>query len=877
MPLSAGIRLGPYEVLSPIGSGGMGEVYKAWDTRLDRTVAIKTSKVEFNERFEREARAVAALNHPHICQLYDIGPNYLVMEFVDGAPLKGPIPLDQALALAIQLADAMDAAHRKGITHRDLKPANVLLTKSGVKVLDFGLAKVERARGVGIGEETVTQSPTREGTILGTLQYMAPEQLQAKEVDGRADIFSFGCVLYEMLTGKRAFDGANAASIIAALMERPAPSVSEVAPAALDRVVKRCLEKDPDDRWQTARDLKAELVWIAGGGTEVPRQAEALPAKKKNVLWVLVTGGLMAMTALAAWMLKPAPVRAVSRTVISLSPDEHLTNLNSPAVAISPSGANVVYVASRGSGSAQLFLRPLDALKAEPIAGTEGATAPFFSPDGQFIAFFAAGKLKKAAVAGSEVITLCDTCGGMGSRGGAWGPNNNILFQKTLGTFLEIPASGGTPRQLRAVTKYPVWRWPQLTPDGGTVVFAGAVGGFSVGNSASIAVAALSGARAEKDLIPGGTAPRVATTGDLIYAQNGTLMAVPFNSKRLELAGSPAPVLEGVRESLFGAAQYDLSAGGTLVYVPGGLQVSMSLLVWVDRNGNEQPLAAPARVYNFPKLSPDGRRVAVGVTDAASVWLYDMTRDGLSRATIGGTLDTNPVWSPDGKWLVFSSDRTGPVNLFWQHSDGSGLAERLTTSPSAPVPGGRAPTVASSWSPDGRTIAFVERNAETGQDIWTVGFGDRKAQPFLATRSNETAPVFSPDGHWIAYASDESRRWEVYVRPYPGPGGPRQISTDGGTEPAWNPAGHELFYRAENRMMAVTVTLQPGFSLGKPTVLFEGPWLPTSRTLSNYDVSRDGQRFLMLKAADEDRGAQQIVVVQNWFEELKRRMAGGKK
>jgi eukaryotic-like serine/threonine-protein kinase len=356
----------------------MGEVWKARDTRLDRMVAIKTSKVEFNDRFEREARAVSALNHPHICQLYDVGPDYLVMEWVDGSPLKGPIALDQALALAIQLAGAMDAAHRNGITHRDLKPANVLVTKSGVKVLDFGIAKIERAGGVAATEDTSSQPPTHQGTILGTLQYMAPEQLQAKEVDGRADIFSFGCILYEILTGNRAFDGQNAASVIAAVMEQPAPPLGRAAPASLDRVVKRCLEKDPDDRWQTARDLQAELVWIAGGRSDVASQAENHPAKTR-LLWPAVSLLAAVIAAVAAWMLKPAAERPVSRTEIVLGPDEHFANLETPAVAISPDSANIAYVASRADGPPQLFLRPMDALKAEPIAGTEGAASPFFA------------------------------------------------------------------------------------------------------------------------------------------------------------------------------------------------------------------------------------------------------------------------------------------------------------------------------------------------------------------------------------------------------------------------------------------------------------------------------------------------------------------
>ena len=867
MPLSAGDRLGPYEVLAPIGAGGMGEVWKARDTRLDRTVAIKTCKVEFNERFEREARAVSALNHPHICQLYDVGPNYLVMEFVEGSPLKGPMALDRVLALAIQLAGAMDTAHRTGITHRDLKPANVLVTKSGVKVLDFGIAKMARARGVGVSEDTLAQSPTQEGTILGTLQYMAPEQLQAREVDGRADIFSFGCVLYEMLTGKRAFDGQNAASIIAAVMERPAPTVGEVAPAALDRVVKRCLEKDPDDRWQTARDLKAELVWIAGGGADVAPQAEYRPTRRR-LLWPAVSLLTAVIAAVAVWMLKPAPQRPVSRMEIALGPDEHFANLDTPVVAISPDGANIVYVARRGDGPPQLFLRPMDALKAEPIAGTEGAASPFFSPDSQWVAFFAGTKLKKVSVAGGAPLTLSESGNAFAARSGSWGANNTIVSQPITGGFFELSASGGTPRRIGTVMKNPVWRWPQILPEGKAVLFASGGSGFTFGNRASIAVAALGGTGEEKDLIAG-TMPHLTATGDLIYAWNATLMAVPFNSKRLELAGSSSPVLEGVRQSLLGAAQYSLSTSGTLVYIAGAMHSTSSRLVWVDRAGKEQLLPAPAHGYAFPRLSPDGRRITSTISETdTQAWVYDIARDGMSRATFA-RLSINPIWSPDGKRIAFSSDQEGPTNLFRQPADGSGTAERLTTRPYI--------NVAGSWSPDGQTIAFMEVNPLTGSDIWTVGVGDRKARPFLKTQYDETSPDFSPDGHWLAYVSNESGQWEVYVQPYPGPGGKWQISTEGGTEPVWNPAGRELFYRAGNRMMAVAVTLQPGFSAAKPQVLFEGPWLPTPLTLPNYDVSPDGRRFLMLKAVDEDQDTHQIVVVQNWLEELKQRMAAGKK
>jgi len=758
----------------------------------------------------------------------------------------------------------MDAAHRKGITHRDLKPANVLVTKSGIKVLDFGLAKIEQRKTVAVGDATLTQAVTQQGAIVGTLQYMAPEQLQAKDnVDSRADIFSFGCVLYELLTGERAFNGSSAASVIAAILERPAPSIADVAPPALDRVLKTCLAKDPDDRWQTARDLKRELEWIAVPGTDAAGKSKASPA-----WWIVAAAFLVAAAAaFAGWMLKPAPVRPVSRTVIDLGPDEHFAKLINPLVAISPDGSKVVYVASRAGAPDQLFLRPLDGLRAEPVAGTEGAASPFFSPDSQWIAFFAGSKLKKAPVAGGAAITLCDARGRDFQEGGTWGSNNIILFQPkgAGGAFLEIPASGGTPHILPASMKHAFWRWPELMPGGGAVLFAGGAAGLSFVNTATIGAAALDGAGAEKDLIAGGSAPRLTATGDLIYVQNGTLMAVPFNSRRLELAGSPAPVLEGVKESVLGAAQYSLSASGTLVYIPGDLRGNSARMVWVDRAGKEESIAAPARAYSFPRVSPDGRRIAVTVSEnETQVWLYDIARDALSRATFGGTVNANPVWSPDGRRMAFYSNRAGPHNLFLQRADGVGDAERLTTSTHTGVAG--------SWSPDGQTIAYIG-----GGDIWVVSPCDRKARSFLKTPANETAPKFSPDGHWLAYVSDESGRFEVYVQPYPGPGGKWQISTDGGTEPVWNPSGGELFYRADERMMAVPVTRRPGFSAGKPAVLFEGTWLPTPATLPNYDVSPDGKRFLMLKPADEEQGDRQIVVVQNWFEELKRRMAAGKK
>jgi hypothetical protein len=608
--------------------------------------------------------------------------------------------------------------------------------------------------------------------------------------------------------------------------------------------------------------LKTELTWIAGGEIEATAPSRSRLGKAG---WVAAVAALMlVLGAGAAWMLKPVPVpvRPTLRTVIDLAPDERFANLSTPVVAISPDGTAVVYIASRGSGPAQLFLRPLNALKAEPLAGTENAASPFFSPDSQWVGFFAGGKLKKVAVAGGAAVTLCDAIAT--TPGGTWGPNNTILFQSLTGALSEVPASGGTPRRVTANAKHLYNRWPEFMPDGGASVFAGGRTNGFFATDASIALAAVGGTGADKDLIAG-TAPRITAAGDLIYAQNGTLMAVPFNSKRLELAGTPAPVLEGVMESMHGAAQYSLSSGGTLAYVSGGMQGSATSLVWVGRAGKEQPLAAPPHGYAYPRLSPNRRRIAVSISEATTdVWLYDLTRDALSRATSGGTNNTVALWSPDGKRLAFGSNRTGAaINIFWQPTDGSGSAERLTTSQFLNTP--------MSWSPDGQTIAFAEATPETGNDIWTLGLNDRKVRPFLKTPSNESTPQFSPDGHWIAYVSDESGRIEVYVQPYPGPGGKWQVSTEGGAEPMWNPAGGELFYRSGNRMIAVPVALAPEFSAGKPVTLFEGPWLLSPANVVNYDVSHDGQRFLMLRSADEDQGAREIVVVQNWLEELKKR------
>jgi serine/threonine protein kinase/Tol biopolymer transport system component len=917
-------RLGPYEILSAIGAGGMGEVYRARDTRLDRIVAIKVlpahlaDEPERRERFEREARTIASLNHPHICTLYDIGRqdgiDFLVMEYLEGETLaqrllKGPLPLEQVLQYAIEIADALDKAHRKGITHRDLKPGNVMLTKSGTKLLDFGLAKLRQdaAPAIPLSQlptATAKDAITQEGTILGTLQYMAPEQLEAKEVDARTDIFAFGSVVYEMATGRRAFVGRSQASIIGAIMSSeplPMSSLQPMTPPALDRLVKKCLSKEPEKRWQAASDVCDELKWIGDGGSQVALAstsgAKGIWALGRRPL-ILSLGTLLlgsVVTGLAIWNLKPSPPppqRPISRSVITLPPGQQLAGLeDGPALVLSPDGTHLVYVARQG-GPQQLYLRSMDSLEAKPIPGTEGAVNPFFSPDGQWLGFFAGGKLKKVSVSGGAALTLGDADN---PRGGSWGVQGIIAFVPTInGVLQQVPDAGGTPQPLTRLEKGETsHRWPEFLPGGKAVLFSAGTGNSNWTN-AQVAVQTV-GTSERWNLIQTGTTPRYAPSGHLVYAQGGSLMAVPFDPHRLAVTGAAVPVAEGVLQSpINGDAQYSFSTTGSLAYVPGGVRATERRLVWVSRTGAELPLAAPARAYRGPRLSPDGRRVAVHVGEQESqVWLYDLSRETLTRFTFEGNRNNNPSWTPDGKRMAFSSNKEGPLNIFWQLADGSGGLERLTSS--------EYPNFAISWSPDGQLLAFVELNPTTGYDIWILRLGPssassgqalsggslrdsgqagqgRKAEPFLRTQFNEGVPRFSPDGRWLAYVSNESGRYEIYVQPYPGPGGKWQISTEGGNEPLWNPNGRELFYRSGDKMMAVDIATQLGFAAGKPRMLFEGRYEPSPVPATNYDVSRDGQRFLMLKPSEQAQAAPtQINVVLNWFEELRQKVPQGKK
>jgi eukaryotic-like serine/threonine-protein kinase len=887
MALPSGTRLGPYEILPLLGVGGMGEVYRARDTRLERTVAIKilsqlSSDPGRRQRFEREAKAISCLNHPNICTLHDIGHqdgiDYLVMECLEGETLakrleKGPLPVEQVLKYGVQIADALDKAHRSGIVHRDLKPSNIMLTSTGAKLLDFGLAKPASPL-VHMATMTATKMETpvtEQGTIVGTFQYMSPEQVEGREVDGRSDIFSLGAVLYEMITDQRAFEGKSQLSVASAILEKePAPitTLKPLTPPALDHAIRNCLAKNPDERWQTAKDLSLELNWIAVSGPEgLANPPEPLhPRRTTILLWGALSLLLAAATGTAAWTMRPQPPpQPVSRTVITLPPGQHLTSLNERVLALSQDGTQLAYVALQGEKQ-QIYLRSMDNPQPRAIPGTEGGTSPFFSPDGQWLAFFANQKLKKVSLDGGGVITLADATN---PHGGSWSSEGTIAFPSASGALQQTPDTATASQPLSRGEKDEVaHRNPEFLPGGKSLLYVTSTSSFNWGSDAH--VVAQRGMSDRRNLVTGAVSPQYASSGHLLVAQEGNILAAPFDAERLMITGPFSSVVEGVLQSRFsGVAQYAVSRNGSLAFVSGGVQTDQRRMVWVERNGKDQVIGAPVRAYLFPRISPNGQHVAVTVAEATTqVWSYDLFRETLTRMTFEGNQNSNPVWSPDSKRIAFRSLREGGDSILSEPAEGGQSEKLFADDHSADAP--PLPVVPMSWSPDGQTLAFLR----VGQiDVWMLSLNERKAKPFLATPFSEGAPRFSPDGRWLAYVSNESGRYEVYVLAYPGLGGKLQISTDGGTEPVWNPKGRELFYRSGNKMMVVDVVTQPTFTAGKPRVLFQGQFLPSPATAPNYDVSPDGQRFLMLKAAEpEGEEPTQINVVFNWFEELKRRV-----
>jgi eukaryotic-like serine/threonine-protein kinase len=890
--LPPGTRLGPHEILEPLGAGGMGEVYRARDTRLDRTVAIKVLPIhlsaneELRQRFDREARTISQLSHPHICALYDVGHqdgiDYLVMEYLEGETLsdrvaRGPLPTEQVLRYGIQIADALDKAHRQGIVHRDLKPGNVMITKSGVKLLDFGLAKLQ-APASGSPFSAASVLPTRtdasltaQGTILGTFQYMAPEQLEGKDADARTDIFALGAVLYEMATGKKAFEGRSQASLIAAILDRTPPPISTIqpmTPPALDRVVKTCLEKDPEDRWQTAHDVMLELKWIAEGGSQAGLPAPVVARRRSRERLAWIVAGILAASTIALGVLELRRPRSESPVVRStvLPPENRSFSFvggGAGPVAVSPDGRQLAFVASESGAKKQLWVRPLESLVAKPLPATADATYPFWSPDSRFLGFFADGKLKKIEAAGGPALSICDA---PDARGGSWSREGTILFEPSFRDPIHrVSANGG---KSVPVTKLDVsrnettHRWPFFLPDGRRFLFFS--GSHTAGAESeldAIFVGSLDGQK-PKLLVNARSNPAYAA-GHLLFVRQKTLLAQPFDPKSLKLTSEAFPIVENVQDDPgFFSAVFSVADQGTLAYQPASSSTGLSELVWVDRSGKKIDVLGDPDAYLEPRISPDGRRVAVTVGDPGDIWIYDLARRVRTRLTFAESDDFAPTWSPDGTRVAYSSQRSGSGDLYAKAASGTGADELLASSKIFKVP--------NSWSPDGRYLVYIAFQGAPGSkaDLWLLSLPDGKASPLLQTQFDELQGVFSSDGRWLAYASNESGRFEIYVQPFPGPGGKWQISTSGGIHPRWARGGKELFFLApEGKIMSVEVRAHTVFEAGAPKALF-------ATALKNvpgppYDVSSDGQRILLNRPIGEE-SSPPITLVQNWTTLLRR-------
>jgi tRNA A-37 threonylcarbamoyl transferase component Bud32 len=918
-----GTRLGPYEIVSSLGAGGMGEVYRARDTKLNRNIAIKillpavANDPDRLARFSREAQVLASLNHPNIAHIHGLEESddmrALVMELVEGPTLAerlerstmsqqpgGGLPLDEALHIARQLADALEAAHEQGIIHRDLKPANIKVREDGtVKVLDFGLAKaIDPASTASVNttmSPTVSMQATQAGTILGTAAYMSPEQAAGRSVDRRSDLWAFGVVLMEMLSGRRVFDGETLSHVLASVLkdEPDWTTLPPNTPAPIRRLLRRCLEKDRKRRLDSAAAARCEIDDALATPSSDANLANLTisaspPAQWRRVLpWTV--GALTAVVAvLATWVvMRPAPPAApqISRFAIVPAAAQALVFAYGAArdLALSLDGSRLVYTAG---SPPELMVRAIDQLDAVPLAGILPAFSPFLSPDGRWIGFFAgpAGELKKVSITGGPPTSVCRLTGEL--RGASWGADDTIVLateDRSTG-LLRVPAGGGEPTVLTTPDLAKGEQdhvFPSVLPGGRGVLFTITAAGGAA--SAQVAVLDLQTGQ-RKTLIRGGSQAEYvdpwatsagstqggsAHSGYLVYASAGTLRAVRFDLASLDVLSDPVTVVDQVMVHASGAANFSISRSGTLLYAPGvaGAQTGAARsLVWVNRQGYEEPIPAPARAYVHPRLSPDGTRVALAIVDREhDIWIWDLARQTLTSLTFGPADEAFPVWTPDGRRLIFSSTRGGAGNIYWQPADGTGAVERLTTSPNQQYP--------SSISPDGNNLVFQENFPKTAADLMLLSMAPpARSEPFLQTTFSENNAEVSPDGHWLAYQSNESNQNEIYVRPFPTVDDRRWlVSVGGGTKPLWARSGRELFFLNGGSLLSVSIQTAPAFSAGNPTKVFEGRYF-TGIAGRTYDVSRDGQRFLMIKnrtTTDDKTTPASMVVVLNWTEELK--------
>jgi Tol biopolymer transport system component len=891
LALSAGDRLGPYEIVAPLGAGGMGEVYRAKDTRLDRDVAVKVlpagfaANPEFKARFEREARTISQLSHPNVCSLFDVGNQdgieFLVMELIEGESLgdrlqKGPLPIELVLRHGIEIASALDAAHRQGIVHRDLKPGNVMLTKAGAKLLDFGLAK---SGPLIMGTPSVSQmadSPTvhkpltEQGTILGTFQYMAPEQLEGLEADARTDIFSFCALLYQMATGQPAFQGKTRTSLIAAIVSgtpQPLSQLAPLTPPALDHLIKKCLEKDPDDRWQSARDLADQMRWIVDAGS---RAGEAAPvhAKRKartRFAWALnaATAVLAVLATLGAIKLTTAVPRVVRSSL--LPPDKTQYAPSAGAMVVSPDGLRMAFVARGEDGKQMLWVRALDALTAQPLAGTDDASSPFWSPDSRFIGFFSSGKLRKIDANGGPPQALCDATNG---RGGAWSEGGTILFTPTQTEVIyKVSAAGGASV---AVTEFDAknaetsHRFPEFLPDGVHFLFLveahpeteGSQDGFTL-YSGSLK------SKVRKRVIATNSSARYAKSGHLVLLRDRTLLAQRFDADKLELVGEAVPVAENMTRSFRYETMFSVSDTGLLSFQAGSAS-ELSRLVWVDREGRDLETVGKPADYRGLAVSHDGKRVAASVIDPKTqktdIWVIDLERGTSMRLTFDPSDDNSPSWSVDDKRVYFTSMRQGRGDIFQKSSAGTGSDELVFADPEV--------SFLTSLSADGRTGALITNNGakKTGWDISILDVAAGRARVLLETPFNELAPALSSDGRLLAYFSNESGQNEIYVQSLEGDGGKWQISTAGGSRPRWSRGDSELVFQSQDdKLMVVDVKLQPVFTASVPRLLFD----PKIRQLNGmqYALSPDGKRILVNRPI-EQAVVTPVTLVQNWTQGL---------